>query len=135
MKRPKDKKKPPCVFWGCWPSTLLSIFCFCLFTNTGFSPENGLFCSLSASPFLSPWLLSLFLFHSLSLSLSVSCFFLPSLFSCLFFFSLCFCCSFLACFFLRFCHEQKQIMFINDFLLQCFSNPSSYFCLFSFSVG
>ena len=83
------KKKPARVFWCCWPSTLLSILCFCFLQKKHcFSPENGLFCS----------------FLSVSLSFALASFTFPfSLSVSLYFFLVFFVSSFLVDFFLPCC--------------------------------
>ena len=126
------------------------VFCvFCLFTNTVFPLKTGYFVHFSVSPFLSPWFLSLLLFHSLSLSFLFFVFFsfLAFLFFCP---SLFFCCYFLPCFFAFFCFTKKttsnitfeRFLFINYFcfwgggVLFCFvfQIPFLIFCLFVLSV-
>ena len=71
-----NKKNPARVFWGCWPSTLLSILCFLSFTKALFFPWKRVILFISQClPF---FLLGFFTFpFSLSVSLYlVSCFFL-----------------------------------------------------------
>ena len=131
-----NKKKTARVFWGCWPSTLLSILCFFVFyKNTVFPLKTGYFVHFSVSPFLSPWFLSLFLFHSLSLSILFLVFlFLP-----------CFLVDFfLPCFFvvlsclvsLRLFHEKKHLkgffssiisVFLGFLFCFAFQIPSLFF--------
>ena len=94
-----NKKKPARVFWGCWPSTLLSILCFLFFIKTLFFPWKRVILFISQClPF---FLLGFFHFSFFTLCLSLSCFlfffFLFLVF--LLIFSLFFCCSFLPCFF------------------------------------
>ena len=104
-----NKKKPARVFWGCWPSTLLSILCFLFFIKTLFFPWKRVILFIShCLPF---FLLGFFHFSFFTLCLSLSCFlfflFLP-------------CCLvdfFLPCFFvvisclvsLRLFHEKNYI--------------------------
>ena len=110
---------------GLQPFLVFCVFVFC--KNTVFPLETGYFVHFSVSPFLSPWLLSLFLFHSLSL-----------LFLVFFVYSLLYCWFLLLCFFvvlsclvsLRLFHEKnitfERFLFINYFCLlgvSCFALP------------
>ena len=96
------------VFWGCWPSTLLSILCF--FTKTLFIPWNRLFCLfLSVSLSFSLVYFTFPLSFSVSLYLVSCCF--PSWFSCLLSPSLSFCFSFLPCFFAFVSREKNNIKY------------------------
>ena len=110
---------------GLQPFLVFCVFVFC--KNTVFPLETGYFVHFSVSPFLSPWLLSLFLFHSLSL-----------LFLVFFVYSLLYCWFLLLCFFvvlsclvsLRLFHEKnitfERFLFINYFCflgVSCFALP------------
>ena len=126
MRRPKgqQQKNPARGFGAVGLQPFLVSRVFCLFTITLFPLKTGSFVHFSVSPFLSPWLLSFFLFHSLSLSLYlVSCFcFLVFLF--IIFFPCFVCCSFLPCFF-AFVSRSK-------YLKGCFSSIISVFWVFLF---
>ena len=114
------------MFWGCWPSTLLSILCFLSFAKTLFFPwkQVVLFISQCLPFFL------LGFFHFSFFTLCLSCF----LFFCLFLAfllispSLFFCCSFLPCF-LAFVSRKKLHLkgffssIISVFGVSCFALP------------
>ena len=125
MRRPKGQKRKKCagVFWGCWPQPFLA-FCVSFFLQKHcFPPENRLFCSFLSVSLFFPWLLSLFLFHSLSLSFLFLVFcFLPCFL--VFFVLPCFCCSFLPCFFafvLRIKNNIKFSFFVKEAIFRLFS--------------
>ena len=101
-----NKKNPARVFWGCWPSTLLSILCFLFFyKNTVFPLKTGYFVHFSV----------LYL---------VSCFFCFFFVFLLIFPSLFFCCSLLPCFFAFV--SRKNITFERFFFINytqfCFAH-------------
>ena len=110
------------------------VFCvFCLLQKHCFPLKTDYFVHFSVSPFLSPWLLSLFLFHSLSLSilfldffLFLPCFFVDFFLVFLFFFFALFLC---VCFTKK--YYILKVFFINYFcflgypVLFCLSNPFS----------
>ena len=120
------------------------------YKNTVFPLKKDYFVHFSVYPFLSPWLHSLLLFHSLYLSL----YFLVSCFSFLVVWFFCdlpcfFRCSFLPCFFAFVSWKQQhqnirceRFLFINSFcfggfpVLLCLSNHFflSLFSLFKFCV-
>ena len=128
MRRPKGQQKNPArVFWGCWPSTLLSILCFLSFyKHTVFPLKSGYIVHFSVSPFLSPWFVSLFLFHSLSLSLYHVLVF--SFLAFLFVFPSFFLLFFLALFFAFVSRKKSSNIAFERFLFM------NYFCFLGFPV-
>ena len=109
------------------------VFCvFCLLQKQCFPLKTDYFVHFSVSPFLSPWLLSLFLFHSLSLSilfLVFFCFFLVFLLICSFLVFLLF---FLPCF-IAFV-SRKKLLHLKGFFSSTISVFLGILFCFAFQI-